>query len=582
LFLVSQLTKTNSKAKIILKKDWQPIIDSYWGSGESISEKLRIFDLVWKTIDEQFAAFHNLDFDIDEFKNTYRPEIEKGVSRGRFAAIMNHFALGLKEAHTFILDILVNQKTPFVKGTPLMVVDTRWDNGHFGACLTPLSDSTLLVYKVLPEHVLGLEAGDIILGYEGIPWTLLYKELLKIELPLYKFTCIGSNDEATTHYFLQSAGMNWHLFETIDILKTNGDTLHLPTDMLKSQKGSIFGTEQIEIPGVEIPQFIDDEFVSWGIVEGTDIGYIYVNCWLGNTQYQISQKFYEAINTLMNEHTTSGLIIDYRLNHGGYMPIAHQGYSLLFNEDVKCVDYEVRGNPDRRLLMKDHATFSAELFTIPGNESTFYDKPIAVLSGPGAVSNGDWEILRTGLHPNARRFGKTSNGGYSSLQSKSLGNSDWEFNYTYGVGYLVDGYVSLSHYQLKVDEEVWLTKEGVISGKDDVVEAALNWINGNTTHIATNTNEPDEFLLAQNYPNPFNPSTNIEYQIKKSGFINITIYNSIGEKIKTLVSKNHLAGNYSIIWSGNDNSGRKIASGIYFYELRYMNQKQNRKMIYLK
>jgi hypothetical protein len=69
--------------------------------------------------------------------------------------------------------------------------------------------------------------------------------------------------------------------------------------------------------------------------------------------------------------------------------------------------------------MVPHPDFIARLFTIPGEPTTYYDKPIAVLTGPGAVSNGDWELLRMGFHPMVRTFGKASNGAFTSYLSKS-------------------------------------------------------------------------------------------------------------------------------------------------------------------
>ncbi|RPI03348.1 MAG: T9SS C-terminal target domain-containing protein [Ignavibacteriae bacterium] len=86
-----------------------------------------------------------------------------------------------------------------------------------------------------------------------------------------------------------------------------------------------------------------------------------------------------------------------------------------------------------------------------------------------------------------------------------------------------------------------------------------------------------EFSLLQNHPNPFNPSTAIEYRIQKSGPVEITIYNLLGEKISTLVNKRQSAGRYSEIWDAT-----KFASGIYFTLMRSGGAVQTRPMILLK
>ena len=63
----------------------------------SVSEQLELFDRWWRNVDRLYGAFQGLDFDIEAFRDEYRPEIEAGVSRGRFAAIMNHFGYRLQD-----------------------------------------------------------------------------------------------------------------------------------------------------------------------------------------------------------------------------------------------------------------------------------------------------------------------------------------------------------------------------------------------------------------------------------------------------------------------------------------------------
>lgn len=280
-------------------QDWKQVIDETWGPGLPTSEKLAIFDRAWNAIDQGYGAFMNLDVNIDSLKNLYRPEIETGISRGRFAAIMNYFSFALKDAHTFIADVPVNWGTRPVPGLPLFIIGSSTDNDYFGACLTPLPDSSLLVYKVVPNHRLGLKPGDIVLGYDGMPWKELYNHLWEAQLPVYAITW-GSYDESMTHIMLQSAGLNWHLFDTIDIVKySTGDTLHLSTSPLRYQSGNIWGNEQLPVAGVPMPNFWIQDYISWGIVEGTQIGYIYVASWHWDSQYQISEQFYDAIYNLM-------------------------------------------------------------------------------------------------------------------------------------------------------------------------------------------------------------------------------------------------------------------------------------------
>ena len=61
-----------------------------------------------------------------------------------------------------------------------------------------------------------------------------------------------------------------------------------------------------------------------------------------------------------------------------------------------------------------------------------------------------------------------------------------------------------------------------------------------------------DFQLYQNYPNPFNPITTIEFDLDKSDYINLTIYDLKGNKVNELIDKYVNAGNHKIIWNGND------------------------------
>ena len=73
--------------------------------------------------------------------------------------------------------------------------------------------------------------------------------------------------------------------------------------------------------------------------------------------------------------------------------------------------------------------------------------------------------------------------------------------------------------------------------------------------------------LYQNYPNPFNPSTTIEFSIKNNSQVELLVYNIKGQKVKQLVSDYLLAGQYGIVWNGDDDNCKPVASGIYCYKL---------------
>ncbi len=74
--------------------------------------------------------------------------------------------------------------------------------------------------------------------------------------------------------------------------------------------------------------------------------------------------------------------------------------------------------------------------------------------------------------------------------------------------------------------------------------------------------------LSKNYPNPFNPTTTISYSLKYNSNVSIDVYNIKGQRIKTLINEYKVSGSYSISWSGNDDSGKSVSSGLYFYKMQ--------------
>ena len=91
------------------------------------------------------------------------------------------------------------------------------------------------------------------------------------------------------------------------------------------------------------------------------------------------------------------------------------------------------------------------------------------------------------------------------------------------------------------------------------------------------TNVPGEFALMQNYPNPFNPETKIKFNMKNSGYVRLTILNSLGQSITDLVNEKLSAGEYETNWNAKD-----FSSGVYFYRLETENFTQTKQMFLIK
>jgi len=97
-----------------------------------------------------------------------------------------------------------------------------------------------------------------------------------------------------------------------------------------------------------------------------------------------------------------------------------------------------------------------------------------------------------------------------------------------------------------------------------------------------NNGIPSTYSLNQNYPNPFNPTTNIQYGIAKEGLVTLTIYNIMGQEVKTLVNNHQNGGTYKVAWNGLDNHNRMVSNGVYIYRIISDNFVKSKKMVFLK
>ncbi len=93
---------------------------------------------------------------------------------------------------------------------------------------------------------------------------------------------------------------------------------------------------------------------------------------------------------------------------------------------------------------------------------------------------------------------------------------------------------------------------------------------------------PNGFTLAQNYPNPFNAGTRISFELAANSFVNVTVYNRLGQKIKELAGNTYTAGKHHIFWDGRDETEKDVASGLYFYILTAGGQKIAKKLVYVR
>ena len=85
-----------------------------------------------------------------------------------------------------------------------------------------------------------------------------------------------------------------------------------------------------------------------------------------------------------------------------------------------------------------------------------------------------------------------------------------------------------------------------------------------------------------NYPNPFNPITTLQYDLINDEFVNITIYDMLGNVINNLVQDNQNSGKNSVQWNATNNQGEPVSTGVYLYKIQAGNLVNTKKMILLR
>ena len=547
-------------------EDWAGLIDATWGPGDPTYLKTYVFNSYWDFVDRRYAGFHGIDDRWLELRDHYLPLISAGVSRGRFAAILGQLSLSLRDPHSMAWDDEVAATFP-ARGVPLLVsaaVGAR--AGNLGAAVTALGDTAGLVYRVEPDNPLGLAPGDVILGYDERPWLDCLADLMAAELPVK-----GSwraSPAAWVHNWAASVGANWHLFDSMDVRKyDSGTVVHVATAAADGYESSLYASDQIEV-GIPMPDLAGQEAVTWGVIQraGRSIGYVYVFAWA----YTAREDFLAAIEEL-TASDIAGLIIDFRYNAGGNMFMSDDGLARLFAEPTPTIDWFTRCSEDDHLLLCRENVWPSYVID-PGPDGHSFERPIAVLTGPGAVSSGDQVALRLTYHPTARVFGKSTSGTFSAPEIHTI------FAGYSGIGAIADAArldaldAPLTHVDLPVDEQVWLTPDDAALGIDTVVEAACRWINDNVS-VEQPTVPPAEPVdaVATRYvgawPNPFNPRTEFVISLARPGVGELAVYDLAGRCVRAFSLGSLPAGQHRVAWDGRATDGTPQPSGSYVVRL---------------
>jgi hypothetical protein len=143
----------------------------------------------------------------------------------------------------------------------------------------------------------------------------------------------------------------------------------------------------------------------------------------------------------------------------------------------------------------------------------------------------------------------------------SNGTYEWEIDF---------GLTTGSDYSIKIQSLDSNILFDVSNATFSVIDTVSSSIEGDLMRIKS-------YALHQNYPNPFNPSTTINYELPIANYVDLSIYNVIGQKVASLVSRNQSPGSYQVEWDA-----KGFPSGIYYYQISTDDYRAVKKMLLVK
>ena len=240
---------------------------------------------------------------------------------------------------------------------------------------------------------------------------------------------------------------------------------------------------------------------------------------------------------------------DYNLLSTGSLTVSVSATDLSGNQDTVARQYQVS-------LLNKPASFATYRFT--GSSEGY----LLLARGEDTQAPANW-----------KRFGENINVITTGYQSELHVEAVYERSVS------LDEEAKIGLYEFRNNEWAFVGGEGatgkVVSNVENDGQYAVFY---NPDHVII----PKAFVLNQNYPNPFNPSTTIRYEVPFEAHVTLTIYNVLGQEVKTLVNGVKGIGRYEVQWNGQNQSGRSVASGIYLLRFNSGAFVQTKKMLLIK
>ncbi len=217
---------------------------------------------------------------------------------------------------------------------------------------------------------------------------------------------------------------------------------------------------------------------------------------------------------------------------------------------------------------------------VDGGHTTLFSPKFDLTGGSNiSISYWRWYCNNGGNAPNEDYWTvQISNDGganWTDVENTNVTNTTWQ--------------------QVTLDLSTYFPVAGVVqlrfvaddSGSGSIVEAAVDdFLLVGTFEQSTPVEDAPQlqlrFDLAQNHPNPFNPRTTVSFALDRRGPASLKVFDAAGRLVKVLLHDNLEAGAHSVVWAGDDDAGRPVASGVYFYRLEANGRTLGKRMLLVK
>ena len=296
--------------------------------------------------------------------------------------------------------------------------------------------------------------------------------------------------------------------------------------------------------------------VTWGVISGTGIGYVALyDC--GDIS---GDSLLNPIKKLVEDSLVDGLIIDIRTNFGGSLLTYRDAFHYLNNGDFPWMGWAHRATTTDRYTM-DPFTTPPTAYGTTDTHPNYFDKKIALLVGPGAVSAGDvMQVLYT-HHPKLKIIGKHTAGAFGAIRSIPMPYTNFNASRQNGDFYRAeDNTFYLSHHNFPIDSFVWFNRTSVCNNEDNILNTAIRWIK---PELAVNSTI-SESTSVRIYPNPSTGHFNIMIKNATAGIAQISLYDPTGIRIGSQTTDLSQGDNKLRV----DFSEKNLSSGTFILELR--------------